>query len=116
MAYVLEIDTEHSIYPNINIYKTFLNGTRVGWRMLPADGYVMYDQNANDTEPVLDANGNLIEDEDGNVLERPVTYYFVNVDFPLRYNWNNFAWVAVPRDSVDENYILDVGDPDHEVM
>jgi hypothetical protein len=115
MAYDLIIDTERNIYPNIIVYKTVLNGVQDGWRILPADGYVMYNQNANDMEPVLDENGDLIEDENGNVLERPVTYYFVNVDFPLRYNWNNFAWVAVLRDSVNENYILGV-DNNNEVM
>lgn len=42
--------------------------------------------------------------------EVPVTYYYTVRSFPKRYNWENFSLVAVPRESVDENYIFgDVG-------
>ena len=55
------------------------------------------------------------EDEDGNVVE--VYYYYVLKVLPLNFNFANFPWVAVPRDSVDENYIFGGGNnTDHETI
>jgi hypothetical protein len=104
-VYAYEISAEHNIYPNITVYDRFKDGVLNGWKVNTNEGYVMYRTTDNTVE--LDP----ITGE-----ERPVTYYYTESRLPLTYNWNNFAWVAVPRDSVDENYIFGVGDNEHEVM
>lgn len=104
--FVYEIDTEHNIYPNLTVYKRHLEGVWSGWSIFANDGYVFYDANANNVE---------IDPETDE--ERPVIYYYTQTHKSARYNWANFALVAVPRDSVDENYIFGGGDNnDHEVM
>lgn len=105
MAYTHIPSTEHNIYPNLTVYDSFWDGEPDGWKVEANEGYVFYDANANDTE--LDPE---------TMIERPVTYYYTIRLYPQRFNWANFALVAVPRDSVDENYIFGVGDNDHEVM
>ena len=95
---------EEFTYPNINVYRRMIDGVQNGWRVTPVDGYVMYRTNANDVE----------YDEEGNAI--PVIYYYTGATLTQNYNWNNFSWVAVPRDSVDENYIFGVGNNNHEVM
>lgn len=105
MAFTYALSEEHNIYPNITVEDRFWDGEPAGWRVTANEGYVFYDQNANDFE--LDPETN---------KEVPVTYYYVIRLFPSRYNWANFALVAVPRDSVDENYIFSVGNNNHEVM
>lgn len=102
--YTKEIATDFS-FPNITIYKLLLDGEQYAWEAQANDGYVFYNVNANDTE----WNEELQEDV-------PVTYYYTIKGLPLRFNFANFPWVAVPRDSVDENYIFGVGDNNHEVM
>ena len=105
-VYTYNISTEHNIYPNITVYDRFKDGVLNGWKVVVNEGYVMYCSTDNYTE---------IDPETGH--EIPVIYYYTQSGLPLTYNWNNFAWVAVPRDSVDENYIFGVGDNnDHEVM
>lgn len=107
MAYVYVPSEEHNIYPNLTVYDQLWDGTEPeGWKVGANPGYVFYDQNANDTE--LDPE---------TMLERPVTYYYTVRYLNPRFNWANFALVAVPRDSVDENYIFgDTPGNDHEVM
>lgn len=105
MAITYELSTEHNVYPNLTVYDRFMNGSPLGWKVEANPGYVFYDQNANDVE--LDENGN----------EVPVTYYYTQKGLNPNYNWANFALVAVPRDSVDENYIFGTTPGNnHEVM
>ena len=113
-----QISTEHNNYPNITVYDRFADGEARGWRVQANDGYVFYDENANDTEIMVDPNTGMdvIDPETGLPVEVPVTYYYTVRYLPRTYNWANFALVAVPRDSVDENYIFGVGDNNHEVM
>ena len=92
-------------FPNITVWKKLRDGVHVSWEVKPNDGYVMYDTTANDTE----LNPETME-------EIPVVYYYTIMSCPLNYNFDAFTWVAVPRDSVDENYIFGVGDNDHEIM
>jgi hypothetical protein len=99
------VSTEHNNYENIIVYDRYINDAFNGWKAVPAEGYVMYDANANDTE--LDPD---------TMEERPVTYYYTQLNMPRTYNWANFSWVAVLRSSVDENYIFGGGDNNHEVM
>lgn len=105
---------------NINVYKKINEETNehVMYLVRPVDGYVMYDTTANDTEPVIDSETGLpvTDPETGAVVERPVTYYYTVMYCPKTTNFDNFTWVAVPRDSVDENYIFGGGNNDHEVM
>lgn len=101
-----QISTEHNNYPNFTVYDCLVDGVINGWRIRANEGYVFYYANANDTE---------IDPE--TMEEIPVTYYYTQSDKPARYNWANFDLVAVPRDSVDENYIFGGGnEPEHEIM
>lgn len=102
-TYTEEIATEFN-FPNITIYQVLADGVLAFYRARTNEGYVMYDPNANDMELDPDTNE-----------EVPVTYYYTIKVIPKTYNFANFPWVAVPRDSVDENYIFGV-DNDHEVM
>lgn len=102
MAFTYEIDTERNIYPNLTVYKTIYNGQHTGWRVNSNDGYVFYDTTEDNTE----WNEELQE-------EVPVIYYYREIIFPIRFNWDNFSLVAVPESEVDENYIFGVGD-NHE--
>ena len=104
-VYTYELSTEHN-FPGISIYKKLEDGVHYAWEVRANEGYVFYNVNANDTE----WNEDLQE-------EVPVTYYYIIKSLPLNFNFANFPWVAVPRDSVDENYIFGGGDNnDHEVM
>lgn len=103
-VYTKELNTTFN-YPHINIYNIYRDGVLSGYEAITEDGYVMYDTTDNIFEP---------DPETG--FEVPVTYYYTLAGFPSMYNFDNFSWVAVPRDSVDENYIFGVGDNDHEVM
>ena len=103
-VYTFEIATEYN-FPNITVYRKLTDGVQTAWRINANEGYVFYDttaenyeQLAPDTEPV------------------PVTYYYTVASLPMREDMVNFRWVAVPRDSVDENYIFGVDEPEHEVM
>ena len=105
MANYTETLNENFNFPHIDIYNQYRDGVQYGYRAYTHEGYVMYDTTDNTFEP---------DPETGE--EIPVTYYYTLAGFPLRYNFDNFTWVAVPRDSVDENYIFGVGDNNHEVM
>ena len=103
-VYTMEVATEYD-FPNITLYKKLEDGVHYAWRFVSNEGYVMYDTSANWTEL------------DPDTLEPvPVIYYYTRVDCPLNYPFDNFTWVAVPRDSVDENYIFGVDEPEREVM
>lgn len=93
-VYTYAVSKEHNIYPNLTVYDRFRNGVLYGWKVEANPGYVFHDTTENYTEP----------DKDGN--EVPVTYYYTVMGISPYYNWANFALVAVPRDSVDENYIF----------
>ena len=96
--------TEYN-FPNLTVKKGMSDGVLIHYQVTANEGYVFYDVNANDTE--LDPE---------TMEERPVTYYYTIMSLTPNYNFDNFHWVAVPRDSVDENYIFGGGDNDHEVM
>jgi hypothetical protein len=96
-VYTFEISAEHN-YPNIAVYRKLEDGVLCAWRVNANEGYVMYDPNANDMEldPIT-------------MMPKPVTYYYTIKALPLNFNFANFPWVAVPRYSVDENYIFGGG-------
>lgn len=105
--FIYEVATEYN-YPNLTVYRRFLNGTQSGWEIRPNEGYVMYDVNANDTEIQFNP-------ETGMDEEVPVIYYYTSWNLPLNYNFANFHWAAKLRTEVDENYIFGL-DNDHEIM
>jgi hypothetical protein len=102
----LTVSTEHNNYSNLTVYDILMDGVFDGWRVLPNEGYVMYDTTDYNVVPDPDNPDEVIE----------VTFYYTRADLPPRFNWNNFSWVAILRSEVDENYIFGVGEPDHEVM
>lgn len=104
-TYTYEVSTEHNNYPNLTVYDRFRDGILNGWKVTANEGYVFYDENANDS----------ITDPD--TLEPiPITYYYTIRMLNPNYNWANFALVAVPRDSVPADQIFGGGDNEHEVM
>ena len=116
-TWTYEVATEYN-FPNITVYRKYRDGVHASWRFVSNEGYVMYDTTAVNVEPVIDpATGMpMIDPTTGMIVEREVTYYYTSVDCTLNYPFHNFTWVAVPRDSVDENYIFGVDEPEHEVM
>ena len=108
-TYTREVATEFN-FPNITIYRVLADGVLSSYEAIPDEGYVMYNTAANNTETQINPETGLEE-------EVPVTYYYTYRGFPKTKNFANFTWVAVPRSSVDENYIFGGGDNnDHEVM
>lgn len=104
-TYTYEIATEFN-FPNITIYDRLVDGVKSGWRANANEGYVFYDTTAED-----------YEQESPEREPIPVTYYYTVRYFNPNYNMANFSLVAVPRDSMDENYIFGGGDNNnHEVM
>ena len=101
-VFTYEVSTEH-IFPNITVYRILKDGVLNGWRVETNEGYVMYDPN----------DVQVGYDEDDNEID--VYYYYTIKILTLNYNFDNFPWVAVPRDSVDENYIFGGGN-NHEIM
>ena len=94
MAYTTEIATEFN-YPNLTILKILKDGVLNSWRIIPNEGYVMYDING----VYYDYNPETME-------EFQVMHYFTSWDLPLNYNFDNFHWAAKLRSEVDENYIF----------
>lgn len=100
-AYTEQLATD-IVYPNIEVYRQYEDGNLYGYRVTPADGYVMYNKNRNDTEPGEDP-------ETGEMIEIPVTYYYTVAYLNPNYNFANFPWVAVLRSGVNEDYIFGGG-------
>lgn len=93
------------VFPNISVYRKFRDGVHCGYEVYSNEGYVMYDTAANDTE--------ILDPEVGPV---PTTYYYTWLSCPLNFNFANFTWVAVPRNTVPEDHIFGTDKPEHEVM
>ena len=102
--YTYPISTEHNIYPNLTVCDRLRDGEHRGWQVTANEGYVFYDANANDT--TLDP---------GTMEEIPITYYYTIRILNRNYNWDNFALIAVPRDSVHADQIFGVGGNNHEI-
>ena len=98
-TYAYKVSTEHNIYPNMTVFDRFADGVPSGWRVNANEGYVFCDTTANN-----------VELDESRKIEVPVTYYYTIMHLSKYYNWANFPLVAVPRDSVDKNYIFGGGD------
>ena len=97
-----EINTNYS-FPNIGILNVLKDGVLSRYEAVPHEGYVMYDINDNTTEPKIDLEtGELILDEEGNIIEVPIIYYFTLAGFPLKYNFDRFPWVAVKLEEINK--------------
>lgn len=104
-TYREELATDFS-FPHIDIYRRYTDDEFCGYKVLAQEGYVFYDTTDNNTE---------IDPE--TMEEIPVTYYYTIRIITRYFNMDNFSLVAVPRDSVDENYIFGGGgDNNHEIM
>ena len=101
-----EIATEYN-FSNITILKLLRDGIQYGWKIRPNEGYVMYDV----TDEFYE-----IDEETGQEVQ--VLHYFTEAVCPLNYplGEDTFPWRAVLRSSVDENYIFNVPDEEHEKM
>lgn len=109
MAYTFEIATNLN-FPNLTIYRRLRDGEHVGYRLNANEGFVFYDSTEESIELKMD-------EETGELVEVPVTYYYTLAYLTRNYNFDNFPYIAVPRDSVDENYIFGGGnDNNHEIM
>lgn len=102
-VYTDVLDTSFN-YPGIDIYQRLKDGVFRNYLARAQEGYVFYDTTANDVE--LDPE---------TMEEVPVTYYYTIRIFSVIYDMANFSLVAVPRDSVDENYIFGAGNNDHVI-
>ncbi len=83
------------VFPGITVERRYFNNKSAGYRMTANEGYLFYDSTANEVA---------INPDTGE--ETPVTYYYTLSYLPCNYNFDNFPWIAVPRDSVDENLIF----------
>lgn len=111
------LDTSFN-YPGIDIYQRQRDGVFTNYIARAQEGYVFYDTNANDTEPVIDPETGepMIDPETGLIVVQPVTYYYTFRGFPVNYNMDNFSLVAVLRDTVPADHIFGGGGNDHEIM
>ena len=79
------------IFPHFIIYRRYADGEHCGYRLAMEEGYAFYDtteenwqQDSPDSEPYQ------------------VTYYYTMAYLPLRFNFDNWTYVAVLRSEVDE--------------
>lgn len=93
------------VFPNISVFRKFRDGVHCGYEVYSNEGYGMYDTTANDTE--------ILDPEIGPV---PTTYYCTWLSCPVNFDFANFTYVAVPRNTVPEDHIFGGGDNNHEAV
>lgn len=91
--------------PHIDVYRRYRDEVFSGYRVVTQEGYVMYDTTTNYTEPDPVTGENI-----------PVTYYYTLMYCPVRTNFNTFTWIAVPRNSVPEDYIFGSENNNYKIM
>ena len=85
--------------PNITVDEVLKDGVLTGHRLTANEGYVIYDTSDTFTEPTVDPEtGDFIFDENGNVIEIPVIYYFRETVIPVRIPVENWTLVAVAEE------------------
>ena len=84
MANIVEKVANDFNFPNITIYRVYVDGFVSSYRARPNAGYVMYDPAANDT--ILDPN---------TMQEIPIIYYPPVAGFPKTYDFAKFPYTAV---------------------
>ena len=106
--YTTELATDIT-FPHILVYRRYRDGEHSGYKVLTEEEYVMYDTTEPAEEPIYDRHGNIIG-------YRPCQYYYTRLECPVNFDFDNFTYVAVPRDSVDNNYIFGRVEPPTEIM
>ena len=82
-------------YGNLKIYRRMRDGILKGYKAVTDDGYVMYDKNDKFTETDPETNE-----------EKDSIYYYTQAFLPTNFNFVDFSFVVVSRNTVDENYIF----------
>ena len=100
--YTEAINTSYNI-PNITVYNKYCDGVHYAYRVVPNEGYVMYD--TTDENYIIDP-----ETEE----EIPVTYYYRVCHIPIKYPNAPYNWCAVLESEVPADNIF--GGNDHEVI
>jgi len=80
---------------NITVYRKYRDGEHYAYEAVANEGFVIYDETANDTE--LDTE---------TMQPVKVTYYFERVGLPLKTNFVEFPFKAIPRSEADEKNIF----------
>ena len=96
-VYAEVLDTSFN-FPGIDIYQQLKDGLFLNYVARAQESFVFYDTNDHFTETDPETKE-----------EIPVTYYYTLCLFAVNYDMANFSLVAVPRNSVDENYIFGDG-------
>lgn len=93
MAYVYEINTDFNI-ANITVRNCLNDGELAFFELTPNEGYVMYDETANDVE----------YDEETDTFVPTIYYSRLCYVPPFRPNWVN-NWTAVLESEVPADHI-----------
>lgn len=88
-------------YPHLKIYRRIVDGVLGGYRVNTDDGYVMYDTVDDFRE---------LDEETGK--KKPVIYFITQALLPINFDFADFSYVAVQKNTADENYIF--GLPTHD--
>ena len=91
-----EINTNFN-YPHIDIFNKYKDGVLMRYEVKAQEGYVMYESDR------VNADIGFNPDTEEEFM---TTYYYIISGMPLNYNFDNFKWVAIDRNSVDNNYIF----------
>lgn len=103
-VYTETLDTSFN-FPHIDIYKRFKDGVQNSWRVYPQEGYVMYCLSSDIITTIDPTTGEEITE----------TYYCRMAGLSMRYNFDNFDYIAVLESEVPADRIYGGGN-DHEVM
>lgn len=101
-VWTTEVNNDYNL-PNITVYNVLADGVLMRYRLIPNEGYVMYNTTMHEME----------FPQEGEPYE--VIYYYRSYDAPLSQANSFDIWVAVLESEVDENYIFGVDDKE-EVM
>ena len=99
MTEYTEILATDIVFPHIEVYRKYRDGEHYGYKIIPEDGYHMYDTTTKDTE---------YDPETGT--EVPIIRYYHVIHAPLIFDFDNFTWVAILESEVDEDHINNNGD------
>ena len=89
------LDTSFN-FPHVDIYRRFYDGVQSSWRVYPHEGYIMYSQS---TDIIANMNPETGE-------ETTEIYYCRMANLSMRYNFDNFDYIAV----------LEGDNSNHEIM
>lgn len=79
-------------FPHIEVYRKYRDGEHYGYKIVPEEGYLMYDTSCND----------MIYDPETGTDVPHISYCRV-AHAPLNFDFDNFTWVAVLESEIDED-------------